>query len=79
MLLVVPVERWWRLAGSGRGVAERIGNRLTVGKAEAVEQGGQRAVFVDRDGTLIRDVGHLCRAEQVEILPRVPEALAASR
>ena len=26
-------------------------------------------------GTLIRDVGHLCRADQVEILPRVPEAL----
>ena len=36
---------------------------------------GQRAVFVDRDGTLIRDVGHLCRQDQVEILPRVPEAL----
>ena len=76
---MVPVERWWRLAGSGRGVAERIGNRLTVGKAEAVEQGGQRAVFVDRDGTLIRDVGHLCRPEQVEILPRVPEALRLVR
>jgi D-glycero-D-manno-heptose 1,7-bisphosphate phosphatase len=40
-----------------------------------VEHGGQRAVFVDRDGTLIRDVGHLCRLDQVEILPRVPEAL----
>jgi D-glycero-D-manno-heptose 1,7-bisphosphate phosphatase len=39
------------------------------------ERSGQRAVFVDRDGTLIRDVGHLCRADQVEILPRVPEAL----
>jgi D,D-heptose 1,7-bisphosphate phosphatase len=39
------------------------------------ERPGQRAVFVDRDGTLIRDVGHLCREDQVEILPRVPEAL----
>ena len=36
---------------------------------------GHRAVFVDRDGTLIRDVGHLCRADQVEILPWVPQAL----
>lgn len=36
---------------------------------------GHRAVFVDRDGTLIRDVGHLCRADQVEILPLVPQAL----
>jgi D-glycero-D-manno-heptose 1,7-bisphosphate phosphatase len=36
---------------------------------------GQAAVFVDRDGTLIRDVGYLHREEQLEILPRVPEAL----
>lgn len=40
-----------------------------------MEQLGQPAVFVDRDGTLIRDVGHLCREDQVEILPQVPEAL----
>ena len=44
-----------------------------------MERSGQRAVFVDRDGTLIRDVGHLCRADQVEILPRVPEALGLLR
>ena len=36
---------------------------------------GKPAVFVDRDGTLIRDVGYLCRLDQMEILPRVPEAL----
>jgi len=36
---------------------------------------GKAAVFVDRDGTLIRDPGYLCRQEQLEILPRVPEAL----
>ncbi len=32
-------------------------------------------VFLDRDGTLIRDVGYLSRLDQIEILPRVPEAL----
>jgi D-glycero-D-manno-heptose 1,7-bisphosphate phosphatase len=37
--------------------------------------GNHAAVFVDRDGTLIRDVGYLCRQEQLEILPRVPTAL----
>ena len=36
---------------------------------------GRAAVFVDRDGTLIRDVGYLCRVEQLEILPNVPEAI----
>jgi D-glycero-D-manno-heptose 1,7-bisphosphate phosphatase len=40
-----------------------------------MEQSGHRAVFVDRDGTMIRDVGHLSRADQLEILSRVPEAL----
>lgn len=33
------------------------------------------AVFVDRDGTLIREVGYLARLDQIELLPRVPEAI----
>lgn len=34
-----------------------------------------RAVFVDRDGTLIREVGYLSRLDQIELLPRVDEAI----
>lgn len=37
------------------------------------------AVFLDRDGTLIRDVGYLRRVEQIEILPQVPAALRLLR
>jgi D-glycero-D-manno-heptose 1,7-bisphosphate phosphatase len=37
------------------------------------------AVFVDRDGTLIRDVGYLNREEQLEILSGVPEAIGRIR
>ena len=37
------------------------------------------AVFLDRDGTLIRDVGYLQRVEQLEILPQVPAALRLLR
>lgn len=37
--------------------------------------GGLPGVLVDRDGTLIRDVGYLDRVEQVEILPRAAAAL----
>jgi len=33
------------------------------------------AAFVDRDGTLIREVGHLSRLDQIELLPRVDEAI----
>lgn len=33
------------------------------------------AVFLDRDGTLIRDVGYLSGEEQIEVLPHVPQAL----
>ena len=33
------------------------------------------AIFLDRDGTPIRDVGHLYRQDQVELLPRVAEAI----
>jgi D-glycero-D-manno-heptose 1,7-bisphosphate phosphatase len=33
------------------------------------------AVFLDRDGTLIRDVKYLCAVEQIEILPGAAAAL----
>jgi D-glycero-D-manno-heptose 1,7-bisphosphate phosphatase len=37
------------------------------------------AVFADRDGTLIREVGHICSLDQVEIFPCVPEAVRMLR
>ncbi|NLW51107.1 MAG: HAD family hydrolase [Candidatus Brocadiaceae bacterium] len=40
---------------------------------------GRRAVFLDRDGTLIRDADYLTEVDQVEFLPGVPEALHALR
>jgi D-glycero-D-manno-heptose 1,7-bisphosphate phosphatase len=35
----------------------------------------RRAVFLDRDGTLIREVGYLSRLEDLEVLPGVAAAL----
>lgn len=43
------------------------------------QRDGKVGVLVDRDGTLIREVGHLCRVEQLEILPGVPEAIRLLR
>lgn len=40
---------------------------------------GRAGVFVDRDGTLIKEVGYLSRLEQIEVLPRVPEAIQLLR
>jgi D-glycero-D-manno-heptose 1,7-bisphosphate phosphatase len=37
------------------------------------------AVFLDRDGTLIREVNYLCAVEQIEILPGVAQALRLLR
>jgi D-glycero-D-manno-heptose 1,7-bisphosphate phosphatase len=39
----------------------------------------RRAVFLDRDGTLILDPGYLSRPEDVALLPGVAEGLAALR
>jgi D-glycero-D-manno-heptose 1,7-bisphosphate phosphatase len=41
------------------------------------EAARRRAVFLDRDGTLIHDPGYLGDPEGVRVLPGVPEALAA--
>lgn len=38
-----------------------------------------RAVFLDRDGTLIEDVGYLSRPEEVRVLPGVTAALESLR
>jgi D-glycero-D-manno-heptose 1,7-bisphosphate phosphatase len=40
---------------------------------------GAPGVLVDRDGTLIRDVGHLSRIDQIEVLPRAADALRLLR
>ena len=36
-------------------------------------------MFLDRDGTLIRDVGYLRRVDEVDLLPNVPAALRLLR
>lgn len=40
---------------------------------------GRRAVFLDRDGTLVRDTGYLARPQDVELLPGAADALANLR
>jgi D-glycero-D-manno-heptose 1,7-bisphosphate phosphatase len=37
------------------------------------------AIFLDRDGTIIREVDYLCAVEQVEVLPGVTQALRLLR
>ena len=39
------------------------------------ERAKAAAVFLDRDGTILRDVSYLCSQEQLEIVPGVPEAI----
>ncbi len=43
------------------------------------EMGKVPGVLVDRDGTLIREVGYLSRLDQIEVLPLVPEAIRLLR
>jgi len=40
---------------------------------------GDRAVFLDRDGTLIDDVGYISDAEDVRLVPGAADALRALR
>ncbi|HEX2385457.1 MAG TPA: HAD family hydrolase [Candidatus Binatia bacterium] len=39
----------------------------------------RRGVLLDRDGTLIRDVGYLCRVDQMELLPHAAESVRLLR
>jgi D,D-heptose 1,7-bisphosphate phosphatase len=54
------------------------GTPARLAEAERAFRGAEarrRAVFLDRDGVLVRDVDHLTSVSQLEILPGVPEAL----
>lgn len=53
--------------------------RTSTGGVRDSSDGPGRAVFLDRDGVLIADVHHLTSADQIRVLPRVPEALARLR
>lgn len=39
----------------------------------------RRAVFLDRDGVIVREVDYLSRIDQLEVLPGVPAAMKALR
>jgi D-glycero-D-manno-heptose 1,7-bisphosphate phosphatase len=44
-------------------------------RARHLSRGPRAAVFLDRDGTLVREVGYLSDPADLEVLPGVPEAL----
>jgi len=49
------------------------------GRAGGAPADAGRALFLDRDDTLVRDAGYMSRPEQIEPLPGVAEALRAAR
>ena len=66
----------------GINIGRREGNlhlphhsRLTNSLQNGPQPSGRPAVFLDRDGVLIEDVGYLRDLEQSRVLPGVPEAL----
>src|SRR5512136_3423325 len=48
---------------------------LPVSEPDTERTALQKAVFLDRDGTIAKDVHYCRRVEDFEILPRVPEAI----
>jgi D-glycero-D-manno-heptose 1,7-bisphosphate phosphatase len=48
-----------------------------IDSAEPVSRPTRRAVFLDRDGTIIEEVGYLDRAERVEFYPWTIDAIRA--
>ena len=49
------------------------------GRGDSAPASAGRALFLDRDDTLVRDEGYMSRPEQIELLPGVAEALRAAR
>ena len=49
---------------------------ITMSVGSVVQMPTFKALLLDRDGTLIKDKGHLTKVEEVEILPGVAEKIA---
>jgi D,D-heptose 1,7-bisphosphate phosphatase len=62
-----------------RGEAPRPRRRPVGAGARPPVMSRRRAVFLDRDGVLVADMHHLRRADQLRLLPGVPEALVQLR
>ncbi len=58
------------------GRLDRVENDIRSGLVERLSGREPRAaVFIDRDGTLVREIGHLNRPEQIELLPGAAAAV----
>jgi D-glycero-D-manno-heptose 1,7-bisphosphate phosphatase len=69
-----PTSSHRSLLETGRFFHPTEGSRLDVDATES-----KKAVFLDRDGVLIADEGHLTNAANMKFLPGVPEALTRLR
>lgn len=49
------------------------------GRGDGAPASAGRALFLDRDDTLVRDAGYMSKPEQIELLPGVAEALRDAR
>jgi histidinol-phosphate phosphatase family protein len=58
------------------GRLDKVCNDFRSGRIDRASLShSQIAVFLDRDGTINHEVGHLARAEQIELLPGVAQAI----
>ena len=71
-ILLMSKEEGYSTTGLIEEVVSRYGGALSSGKAGS---GGNRAVFVDRDGTINKDVEYLHEPEKFELLPGAGEGL----
>jgi D-glycero-D-manno-heptose 1,7-bisphosphate phosphatase len=83
-LTLERVGLWSDDAPPARAAAEHADTEILERACERIVSrhrgaGGRRAAFLDRDGTLVREVGYLSDPLQVELLPGVPAALARLR
>lgn len=67
-------------AGGGRYTPTHCRRRWPVTARTRARRGGRRpVVFLDRDGTLVRDVGHLHRITDLRLLPGVGRGIRRLR
>ena len=75
ILLGYPSPEYIKDCGTP-GRLDKVRADFTSGRvARASLRSKQKAVFLDRDGTINREVGHLSRHDQFELLPGADEAI----
>lgn len=75
----IPATQWKQVLAEIRSSQKHPRFRLSPQARGSLQNPKGGALFLDRDGVLIKDTGYVCRAQDVQLLPDVLDRIRSSQ